>query len=61
MSLGLLVVSEKREQTDTQTRFMCQSRAHFHEQLLAIFLGWLSKNGHKVVNNCLRLLYHTSF
>ena len=41
--------------------FMCQSRAHFHEQFQAVFLGWLSKNSHKIVNNWLRLLYHTSF
>ena len=30
--------------------FICQSRAHFHEQFLAVFLGWLSKDGHKIVN-----------
>ena len=31
--------------------FMCQSQAHFHEQFQAEFMGWHSKNGHKIVNN----------
>ena len=41
--------------------FMCQSRGHFHEQFQAVFLGWLSKIGRKIVNNWLKDLYHTSF
>ena len=43
--------------------FMCQGRAHFHEHFLTVFLGWLSKNDHKIVNtsNWIRLLYHNSF
>ena len=41
--------------------FMCQGRAHFHAHFLTVFLGWLSKNGNEIVNNWIRLLYHTSF
>jgi len=41
--------------------FMCQGRAHFHEHFLTVFLGWLSKNGHEIVNNWITPLYHTSF
>ena len=56
--------------------FMCQCRAYFHVRFqhycaidivkvehicLNVFLGWLSKNGHEIVNNWLRPLYHTYF
>merc|ERR1712102_15459 len=41
--------------------FMCQGRAHFHEHFLTVFLGWLPKNSHEIVNNWISRLYHISF
>ena len=36
-------------------------RVHFHGWFLPVFLGWLSKNPHKIINNWLRPLYNTPF